>query len=82
MMYGVHYNIGDTVAIQLDNPATTPYAESGQVVDVVRAVTINLTPKGPQTVTPTIGTPAKGNVSKLVRAFQQATRRLNNLERS
>lgn len=81
-MYGVHYNLGDTVTIQLDNPATTPYAETGQVVDVVRSVTINLTPKGPQTVTPTIGTPAKGNVSKLIRAFQQAARRINNLERS
>lgn len=81
MMYGVHYNIGDTVTIQLDDPATTPYAETGQVVDVLRAVTINLTPNS-QTVTPTIGTPARGNVSKLIRAFQQATRRLNNLERS
>lgn len=82
MIYGVHYNLGDTVAVQLQTPISTPYGVDGQVVDVVRQATISLTKDGPQTVYPVIGTPARGNVQKLVAAWQQAARRLNELERS
>lgn len=82
LMYGVHYFLGDKVTVQLEGPAATPYAESGQIVDQVRQVTISLSKDGPQTVIPTMGTPAKGTVSRLIRAFQDQARRLNNLERS
>ncbi|MEU0797182.1 siphovirus ReqiPepy6 Gp37-like family protein [Amycolatopsis sp. NPDC005961] len=82
MVYGIHYGLGDKVAIQLQVPISTPYGVTGQVVDVVRQATISLTKDGPKTVTPVIGTPARGNVQKLVKAWQQANRRLNELERS
>lgn len=82
LRWPLHYDVGDTIAIQLDNPVLTPYAISSQVVDIVREVRVSLTRQGPQKVTPTIGTPARGNISKLVRAFQQTNRRINNLERS
>ncbi|WP_158104549.1 Gp37-like protein [Amycolatopsis kentuckyensis] len=82
MRWPDHYDVGDTVAVQLDNPVFTPYSESTQVVDVVREIRVSLTPGGPQKVTPTLGTPSRGNISRLVRAYKQAASRINNLERS
>jgi len=81
MRYGVDYAIGDKVTVQLEGPAQTPYAESGQIVDLLRQVTITLS-RDEQTVTPTIGTPARGTIPRLIRVFQQQARRLNNLERT
>ncbi|SEF34414.1 virus ReqiPepy6 Gp37-like protein [Amycolatopsis pretoriensis] len=81
LMYGVHYALGDIVTVQLEGPAQTPYTESGQIVDLLRQVTITLS-KDEQTITPTIGTPAKGTIPRLIRAFQQQARRINNLERT
>lgn len=81
LMYATHYFLGDKVTVQLEGPAATPYAESGQIQDILRSVLIKLTVDGPQTVTPTIGTAARGDVSRLFRAFRDMRRRVNNLER-
>lgn len=81
LMYGIHYFLGDTVTVQLEEPVTTPYAVDGQVVDTLRQVTINLTPDGPQTVTPTIGTPSRGTIFKVFKAFQSLADRANYQER-
>lgn len=68
--YGEHYSLGDKVTVQLEGPARTPYAESGQIQDVLRSVEINLTPDG-QVVKPAIGTPPRTDVFRLFRAFRQ-----------
>ncbi|MFJ1765075.1 hypothetical protein ACIOD2_32440 [Amycolatopsis sp. NPDC088138] len=81
LMFGVHYNVGDYVTVQLEPTVPTPYANQGQVVDLVRQATINLVKDGPQTVVPTMGTPARGTVAKLIRAFQDHALRLNMIER-
>lgn len=81
LMYGVHYFLGDTVTIQLEEDTATPYSVDGQITDTLRQVTINLTPDGPQTVTPTVGTPSRGTIFKVFRAFQNLADRANNLER-
>jgi hypothetical protein len=80
-MYGQHYFLGDKVCVQLEGPAATPYAESGQILDILRSVTIKLTVDGPQTVTPAIGTAARNDISRLFRAFRRVQNRVNNLER-
>lgn len=82
MKYGVHYAVGDKIAAQLENPIPTPYGIGGQIVDVVRQAEIRLQKDGPQTVTPSFGTPSRGDTTRLVAAFQKANQRLNNLERS
>lgn len=80
MQYLVHYNVGDKISAQLVGPLPTPYGSDGLVVDVVRQVEVRLEKDG-QTVTPSFGTPSRSQVDRLVRAFQQANVRLNNLER-
>jgi hypothetical protein len=80
LMYGVHYNLGDKVTVQLEGPATSPYA-GGTIVDILRSVEIHLTPDGPQTVTPTIGTAARKDVLRVIRAVRDMQKRLNLLER-
>jgi hypothetical protein len=81
MQYLVHYNVGDKISAQLVGPLPTPYGADGLVVDVVRQVEVSLQ-KDSQTVTPSFGTPSRGQISRLVKAFQQANVRLNNLERA
>lgn len=78
--YGEHYSLGDKVSVQLEGPARTPYAESGQIQDVLRSVEINLTPDG-QVVKPAIGTPPRTDVLRLFRAFRQIKSRVSQLER-
>lgn len=80
MQYLVDYNVGDKISAQLVGPLPTPYGADGLVVDVVRQVEVSLQ-KDSQTVTPSFGTPSRGQISRLVKAFQQANVRLNNLER-
>jgi hypothetical protein len=80
-IYGTHYKLGDKVTVQLEGPAATPYAESGQITDILRSVEIKLTVDGPQTVTPSIGTAARNDVYRMFRAFRALSRRVNNLER-
>lgn len=78
--YGIDYFLGDTVTIQLEGPAATPYAESGQIIDAIRTVEIKLTPDK-QTVTPSVGTAQRGDIFRLFRAFRQLHRRINTIER-
>lgn len=81
MQYLVHYNVGDKISAQLTGPLPTPYGSDGLVVDVVRQVEVSLQ-RDTQTITPSFGTPSRDQVSRLVKAFQQANVRLNNLERA
>jgi len=81
MQYLADYNVGDKISAQLVGSLPTPYGANGLVVDVVRQVAVTLQ-KEAQTVTPSFGTPSRGQVSRLVKAFQQANVRLNNLERA
>ena len=81
LMFGVHYFLGDRVTVQLEGPAATPYAESGQIQDILRSVEIKLTADGPQTVTPTIGTAARSDVSRMFRKLLRLDQRVNDLER-
>lgn len=80
LRYGIDYFLGDTVTVQLDGPAVTPYGESGQIVDTLRKVEITLTPDG-QTVTPSVGTGNAQDVARIFRRLAAYDRRLNNLER-
>lgn len=82
MQFGVDYGVGDKISVQLEAPSLTPYSNDGLIADIVRQVEVNLVKDGPQTVTPTLGTPTAGDVSKLVDAFQRANVRINKLERS
>jgi hypothetical protein len=80
-MYGVHYGLGDKVTVQLKTAARTPYGTTGQIQDILRSVEINLTPDGPQTVTPSIGTPQRNDLLKLVRVMQKFGKRISQQER-
>jgi hypothetical protein len=82
LQYGVHYNLGDKVTVQLEGPANSPYGGTGRMADILRSVEIHLTPDGPQTVTPTIGTAARQDVVRIIRAVRDMQKRLNNLERT
>lgn len=79
MRYGLDYFLGDTITVQLED-TVTPYEESGQIVDQIRQVEIKLTPDK-QTVTPSVGTGQRADVFRLLRAFRQMARRVNNIER-
>lgn len=79
LRYGIDYFLGDTVTVQLEGPASTPYAESGQIVDVLRQVKISLS-AGKQIVTPSVGTGVRADVLRLFRTFRQLSRRVNYLE--
>lgn len=75
MAYGVHYGLGDRVAVQVEGPG------EGTIQDVVREVKITLTEDGPQKVTPTLGTPGRKDVVRLFQQFRAMSRRVENLER-
>lgn len=70
--YGVHYHLGDKVSVVIDDAV---------IVDVVREVKITLTPDGPQTISPVIGTAGKHDVVKLFRSMRDMKQRILNLER-
>lgn len=81
MQYLFHYNVGDKISALLSGALPTPYGSDGLVVDVVRQVEVSLDKDG-ATVVPSFGTPSRDQVSRLVRAFQQANERINYLERA
>jgi len=73
-VYGRDYALGDRITVQLEGPAAP-------VTEIVREVGINLTPGGPQTMTPVIGTPSAPLIYRLFRTYRETMRRLSNLER-
>jgi hypothetical protein len=80
--FGLHYFLGDKVTVQVEGPAALPGTESGQIQDLIREVQIELTPQGPQKVTPVVGTGAtRQDTFRLFRVFRQLARRMNNTER-
>lgn len=72
--FGRDYALGDRVTVQV---------EGQDVVDVVREVTLTLTPDGGDVVTPAIGTPGAGAavLPGLFDTLRRLGRRLSNLER-
>jgi hypothetical protein len=78
LQFGVDYQLGDKVSVQIEGPG------DGTIQDVLRSVEIHLTPAGPQTVTPSIGTARAADVFRMSRTFRvitSALKRINNLER-
>lgn len=71
MSYGTHYDLGDSVIVLAD----------GEIHERIREVRIVLTPEGPQTTTPVIGTPGRLDIFRLFRVFRKQEKRLTNLER-
>lgn len=78
--FGVHYFLGDQVTVKLEDTLPTVYGESGLIVDVLRSVTIKLTPDE-VSVTPVIGTPGRSDLLRMFRTLKSAVKRLNQLER-
>lgn len=78
--FGVHYFLGDQVTVKLEDTLPTVYGESGLIVDVLRSVTIKLTPDE-VSVTPVIGTPGRSDLLRIFRTLKSAVKRLNQLER-
>lgn len=80
LRFGEHYFLGDKVSVQLGDATRTPYANDGQIVDILRQVNIKLTPDG-STVTPSIGTAARTDRPKFIQLIRTLGRRVNNLEK-
>lgn len=78
--FGVHYFLGDQVTVKLEDALPTVYGESGLIVDVLRSVSIKLTPDD-VSVTPTIGTPGRSDMLRIFQTLKRAVKRLNQLER-
>lgn len=70
--YGTDYNLGDIVAIEW---------EEGSIQDAIREVKINLTPQGPQTVTPSVGNVSPSDIRGFFRAFRRLRTDIINLKR-
>jgi hypothetical protein len=70
--FGVHYQLGDKVSAVIDGVP---------VRELIREVRIKLTPDGPQTVSPQIGTPGRGSVLAIFRKLGRLSGRVTNLER-
>jgi hypothetical protein len=70
--FGVHYQLGDKVSAIIDGVP---------VRELIREVRIKLTPDGPQTVSPQIGTPGKRSVLALFDRMRRLSSRVTNLER-
>lgn len=81
LKYGTHYNLGDKVSVQLQESIPSPYGETGSISDILRSVTINLT-KDEVSVTPAIGTPARGDLLRIFTTLRKFRFRLNQLERT
>jgi hypothetical protein len=81
-LYGIHYTLGDKVTVQLEGTARNPYNTTGQIVDRLRSVEINLTPDGPVTITPTIGNGVRNDLLRMFRKMRQFNKRLSQQERS
>ncbi|MEV1157738.1 hypothetical protein AB0J27_20300 [Micromonospora chokoriensis] len=70
--YGVDYQLGDRVSVELNNGVV--------VTDVVRAVTLSATPDGGEVVTASVGTQTPTTDQAVVRALRDYARRLRRLE--
>lgn len=70
--FGTHYALGDRVSAVVDGAT---------VQELIREVKIRLTPDGPATVAPQIGTPGRTSVLALFDGFKRLRRRITNLER-
>lgn len=78
LRFGIDYQLGDTVSVQIEGPG------EGTIQDLLRSVAIHLTPDGPQTVTPSVGTARATDVQRMFRTFRAIKalgRRVTNLER-
>lgn len=73
LAYGTDYNLGDRVTLVLDDIGT-------EVSELVREVTVKLTPTS-QRLTPTIGTPGRHDLLRVLGAVRDLSSRLRNLER-
>ncbi len=74
LRYGVDYFLGDKVSVQADD----------LIQDLVRTVEITLTPQGPQTVRPGIGTARSADVFRQLSTFRTLAalaKRITNVER-
>lgn len=80
LRFGQHYFLGDKVTVQLQESIPSLYGETGSIVDVLRSVTINLT-KDDVSVTPMVGTPARGDILRVFNTLRRFRSRLNQLER-
>jgi hypothetical protein len=70
--YLTHYTLGDRVTAVID----------GEVIqEVVREIAVSLTPDGPATTKPTIGSPGAGDINRMFRRLAAAERNIRNLER-
>jgi hypothetical protein len=72
--YLTHYNLGDMVTVQVED------SPDGQIREVVREVSIDLTPDGVN-VAPKVGTPGRQEIFRLFRTIRQLRNRVINLER-
>lgn len=73
MAFGTHYNLGDRVTVILTSGA--------RVVDLVREFKVVLTPAGPQSFTPMIGTPGRLELLAMLGVIRDLSARLRDLER-
>jgi hypothetical protein len=62
--YGIDYQLGDTVAVQIED------GPGGVINDKLRSVEIHLVKDGPQTVKPAIGTPRAADVLRMSNTYR------------
>lgn len=77
--YGFEYGLGDKITVILDGPSRNPYNPDGRIQDIIRTVSIDLT-QDSSLVTPSIGTAARQDAARSIRAINNLKRRVNNLE--
>lgn len=78
--YGFEYGLGDKITVILDGPSRNPYNPDGRIQDIIRTVSIDLT-QDSSLVTPSIGTAARQDAARSIRAINRLNRRVNNLEK-
>lgn len=78
--YGYEYGLGDKITVILDGPSRTPYNLDGRIRDIIRTVSIDLTPES-SLVTPSIGTASRHDTARSIRAINNLKKRVNNLEK-
>lgn len=70
--YLTHYQLGNRVSAVLDGET---------VQEIVREITIRLTPEGPTVTQPTIGSPGAKDINRMFERLTQVERSVRNLER-
>lgn len=73
LAYGQDYNLGDRVTLVLDDVGT-------EVTELIREVTVKLTPDS-QRLTPTIGTPGRHDLLRVIGSVRDHAARIRDLER-